>query len=108
MANPVPKELLLAGPALTWDWDPNDPTLGQAKIREYLDSYRAHNARVVLMAKGEEFEKIGMSGKEWDKEPWYGTEYRVDRFDEEFLREVRHVLFGKRSISLWVASVCSG
>ena len=23
----------------------------------------------------------------WEKEPWYGTPYRVDRFNEEFIRK---------------------
>jgi insulysin len=25
---------------------------------------------------------------QWENEPWYGTAYRVERFDEEFVKQV--------------------
>lgn len=89
MAWPVPPEFLLAGPHMTWDWDNDaDRQAGEAKIAEYLQQFRIHESRVVLMAKKDEHLKINPSIA-WDREPWYGTEYSVQRFDETFIKEVR-------------------
>ena len=89
MAWPLPPEYLLAGPTLTWDWD-NDVAreVGEAKIAEYLGQFRIHESRVFLMAKKDEHLKLN-SSIVWDQEPWYGTEYSVQRFDEPFIKEVR-------------------
>jgi insulysin len=89
MTWPVPKELLLSAPVLTWDWE--DET-GKRKVREYLESFRVTDARVVLMAKEEEHAKLG-SKTPWSKEPWYGTEYRIENFDEEFIEQVISKVF---------------
>ncbi|KAJ8522379.1 hypothetical protein ONZ45_g1033 [Pleurotus djamor] len=59
---------------------------GEVKMREILEGLRVDRGRAVLMAKGEEFEKV-KPGMSWSKEPWYGTEYAVERFDESFIRE---------------------
>ena len=89
MAWPMPPELLLAGPALLWDWDNDaDRKMGEAKIAEYLEQFRIQESRVVLMARKDEHLKLNPSIA-WGKEPWYGTEYSVQRFDEAFIREVR-------------------
>jgi len=89
MAWPLPPEFLLAGPALTWDWNNDaDRKMGEAKIAEYLQQFRIHESRVVLMAKKDELWTVNPS-IEWHTEPWYGTEYSVQRFDETFVREVR-------------------
>ncbi|KDQ33027.1 hypothetical protein PLEOSDRAFT_1032530 [Pleurotus ostreatus PC15] len=85
MAWPVPRELILAGPQLTWEWDEGEDG-GEKKMRETLDGLRVTRGRAVLMAKGSEHEKLS-PGANWEKEPWYGTEYKVERFDEEFVRE---------------------
>ncbi|KAF9495865.1 hypothetical protein BDN71DRAFT_1447054 [Pleurotus eryngii] len=85
MAWPVPRELILAGPQLTWEWDEGEDG-GEKKMRETLDGLRVTRGRAVLMAKGSEHEKL-RPGANWEKEPWYGTEYKVERFDEEFVRE---------------------
>ncbi|KAG5637127.1 hypothetical protein H0H81_005656 [Sphagnurus paluster] len=81
MAWPVPKELLLTAPQITWDWDSE---AGQAQVKKYLDSFRITEGRVVLMATATEHAKLGTDGA-WQKEPWYGTNYRVERFDDEFI-----------------------
>ncbi|KAF8798143.1 hypothetical protein BYT27DRAFT_7124234 [Phlegmacium glaucopus] len=87
MAWPLPPEFLLAGPALTWDWNNDaDRKMGEAKIAEYLQQFRIQESRVVLMAKKDEHLKVNPSIT-WDKEPWYGTEYSVQRFDDAFIRE---------------------
>jgi insulysin len=88
MAWPLPPEFLLAGPVLTLDWDNDaDHAVGEAKIAEYLQQFRIRESRVALMAKKDEHLKINPN-MTWDQEPWYGTEYSVQRFDETFIREV--------------------
>jgi insulysin len=89
MAWPVPKELLLAAPQIMWDWDSHDKKGfdGEKKVREYLEGFRVDNGRVLLMANEEEHAKIA-SGAKWEKEPWYGTLYRVEKLDEEFVKQV--------------------
>jgi Secreted/periplasmic Zn-dependent peptidases, insulinase-like len=89
MAWPMPKELLIAASQMMWDWDSSDNQGidGEKKVREYLEGFRADKGRVVLMAKAEEHAKIA-PGVKWKEEPWYGTLYRVERFDEEFVKQV--------------------
>ena len=88
MAWPVPHHLLLAAPRLTWAWEnEEDRKLGEKKVAEYLESFRVGNSRVVLMAKKEDHVKL-QADLQWDKEPWYGTEYAVQRWDADFITEV--------------------
>ncbi|KAF8892443.1 Metalloenzyme, LuxS/M16 peptidase-like protein [Infundibulicybe gibba] len=87
MAWPVPRDLLLSAPQFTWDWEQNDET-AEMKVREYLESFRVHEGRVVLMAKAEEHSKLAPDAV-WLKEPWYGTTYYVKKFDEDFIREAQ-------------------
>lgn len=82
---PVPPELLIAGPQLTWEWGQDGAE--EKKIREYLESFRPTEGRVVLMAKKEEHEKLDAK-QEWLTEPVYGTGFSVKRWDEEFIKEV--------------------
>ena len=49
------------------------------------------------MAKKEDHERI-TGKKEWQKEPWYGTEFRVENFDEEFVKLVCFVHEGTHDI----------
>jgi insulysin len=84
MAWPVPKELLISAPQLTWEWEQNGEV---EKVKEYLDSFRITTGRVVLMAKAEEHAKLA-SNATWENEPWYGTPYRVEKFDEGFIKKV--------------------
>ncbi|KAK2466811.1 hypothetical protein APHAL10511_001069 [Amanita phalloides] len=83
MAWPVPRESIISAPKLTEDW--GDNPLPRQKVKEYLESFRINQGRVVLMAKAEEHAKL-TPDVTWSKEPWYGTEYRVERFDEEFVK----------------------
>ena len=87
MAWPVPRELLLAGPQLISDEGSQQGT-GERKVREYLESFRVRESRVVLMAKAEEHAKVHPEYR-WETEPWYGTEYNVQRFDKAFITEVK-------------------
>lgn len=84
MTWPVPQEFRLSAPVVTWDWDNAD---GERKIREYLESFRIAEGRIVLMAKAEEHAKLD-DKTPWMKEPWYGTEYRVQQFDKKFIEQV--------------------
>ncbi|KAH9483963.1 Putative zinc protease [Psilocybe cubensis] len=87
MAWPIPEHLLLAAPRLTWDYENDlDRQRGEAKVMEYLDKFRIQNGRVVLMAKEDDHRKIHPE-LVWEKEPWYGTGYAVQRFDDEFVAE---------------------
>lgn len=85
MSWPVPPELSIAGPQLTWEWGNQD--LEEKTIRSYLESFRVNGGRVVLMAKKEDHERVN-PGEEWQTEPWYGTHYRVKRWDQEFVEKV--------------------
>lgn len=85
---PLPPEFLLAGPIRVWDWDDDaDRQVGEAKVAAYLQQFRIHESRVFLMARKDEHLKVNPDTT-WDTEPWYGTEYSVQRFDEAFIREV--------------------
>lgn len=89
MAWPLPAEFLLTGPKLVWDLNSDaEREVGEAKIAEYLQQLRIHESRVFLMARKDEHLKVNPNIT-WNKEPWYGTEYSVQRFDETFIREVR-------------------
>lgn len=95
MVWPVPKELALSAPQLVWEWEQQngkDMSDGEMEVREVLGGLTVDKGRVVLMAKGEEHAKI--SGKEvvWEKEPWYGTAYRVERLDKDFVEKVSVLL----------------
>ncbi|PCH37702.1 hypothetical protein WOLCODRAFT_135782 [Wolfiporia cocos MD-104 SS10] len=84
---PVPRELVLSAPQLVWEWDEQDPINGgEREMREVLDSLRVDRGRAVLMAKAEEHERVrGKSA--WEQEPWYGTHYRVEKFDADFVEQ---------------------
>jgi insulysin len=88
----MPPHLLLAAPGLTWPWEnEEDRRRGEEKVGEYLESFRVENSRVFLMAKKDDLVKLQADDLQWDKEPWYGTEYAVQRWDGDFLKEVRVV-----------------
>lgn len=89
MAKPFPKELILAAASLTYPWaEYKDPAAGERKVREYLESFRIDNGRVLLMAKADVLEQLeGEKNVKWEAEPWYGTLYHVKRFDEQFVQQ---------------------
>jgi len=84
---PVPRELVLSAPQLVWEWDEQDPMHGgEREMREVLESLRVDRGRTVLMAKTEEHERVRGTSP-WETEPWYGTLYRVEKFDEDFIAQ---------------------
>ena len=40
------------------------------------------------MAQAKEYARLGAEDLDWEREPWYGTPYKVERFDERFVQEV--------------------
>lgn len=83
---PVPRELVLKAPQLVWEWDTNDEETGLEKVKKILDSLTVDKGRAVLMAKAEEHRKISVGDAKWQKEPVYGTVFKVDELDEEFIK----------------------
>ncbi|KAG6851274.1 hypothetical protein H0H93_011710 [Arthromyces matolae] len=81
---PVPKELMLKAPEVVWDWDVQN---GESEVRRCLDGLRITEGRVVLMATEAEHAKISSNEVVWEKEPWYGTQYHVERFDKQFIEQ---------------------
>ena len=87
MAWPVPHDRILSAPQLVEEWDEIDPENGGEKeMRDILDSLTIERSRTVLMAKGEEFELIQGKNPVWEKEPWYGTPYRVERYSADAVK----------------------
>ncbi|KAG6907416.1 hypothetical protein DXG01_008988 [Tephrocybe rancida] len=84
MSWPVPKELMLKAPEVTWDWDSD---VGETEVLNFLETFRVTEGRVVLMATGTEHAKIASADTTWETEPWYGTSYRVERFDEKSIEK---------------------
>jgi insulysin len=90
---PVPRDLVLAAPQLIWEWD--DDGSGLEEIRRVLDSLTIDKGRAVLMAKPEEHDKIGASEAVWEREPIYGTCYRVEKFEKDFVEQVNRLSYDR-------------
>lgn len=89
MAWPVPRDQILSGTQLVEEWDDKD---GERDVRDILAGLRVENGRVLLMAKKDEHERVGGSA-DWSEEPVYGTPYRVQRFNADFISEVTFTVF---------------
>lgn len=91
MSWPVPRDQIISAPRLVEPWDLEDPKKpggGEKEVRDMLELLKIENGRSVLMAKKEEFEKLAGKDIEWQHEPWYGTGFTVERYDEEFVKQV--------------------
>lgn len=82
---PVPRELVLKAPQLVWEWDSADKEAGPGQVNKILESLTVDKGRTVLMAKAEEHKKISVGDAGWQKEPVYGTVFKVDQLDKEFI-----------------------
>lgn len=90
MAWPIPAELLLSAPRLTWDWQSEaDKQEGEGKIMDYLSQFKVGNSRAVLMASRSDHLRL-QPDLTWKKEPWYGTDYAVQRFEDEFVTQASY------------------
>ena len=88
MAWPVPRELILSAPQLVEEWNASDPINGgEREMREILDSFTIERSRTVLMAKVDEHERVRGKDHIWEKEPVYGTPYRVERYSAAFVQQ---------------------
>ena len=86
---PVPRELVIKAPWVVSEWD--HAGVAQAVASRTLEGLNVQNSRIVLMAKKVEFERI-FGPQQWQTEPWYGTQYQVERLDDAFVREVHRSL----------------
>ena len=90
---PVPPQLLFSGPQLVWEWDERDGSGGGLRqVRRILDTLTIDKGRAVLMASADEHKKISAGDTVWQKEPIYGTQYKVEKLDEEFIKRVNCLL----------------
>ena len=83
LGKPVPPELVLREVAVPSEWDSED---AEREVRDLLEGMRVTKGRVVLMAKKEEHERISQNDQ-WEHEAWYGTGYRVERWDPSFVEQ---------------------
>jgi insulysin len=86
---PVPREFVIKAPQVVSEWDHSGNA--QAVAFQTIKGLSVRNSRTVLMAKQGEFQRL-LGTQQWQTEPWYGTQYRVERLDEDFIREVRYHL----------------
>jgi len=93
---PVPRELVIKAPQVVSEWDTDSTAQGVAF--RMLEGLNVRNSRTILMAKKEKFHGL-MGTQQWETEPWYGTQYRVERLDDAFVLEVRRSL-----LRVWGAS----
>ena len=84
---PVPREFVIKAPQVISEWDPDGTA--QAVAFQTLRGLSVKNARTLLMAKQGEFQRL-FGTQEWQSEPWYGSQYRVERLDDAFIQEVRY------------------
>ncbi|KAI0093889.1 insulin-degrading enzyme [Irpex rosettiformis] len=89
MAYPIPRHLIISGPRVVQPWSLSDPENGGEKeMRKILDMCRVERSRALYMGPKEEFNRVN-GAIDWQTEKWYGTQYYVERFDEEFLKEAK-------------------
>ena len=77
---PTPRELVLAGPKTIFKH-------GVEEVKQILETLTLERSRVVLMAQNHFDAGDGKSENNevnWEKEPWYGTEYTVRRIEDDF------------------------
>jgi insulysin len=92
MVWPVERDALLSSAYLVSGWDESGE--GEKEVRDTLNTLTINEGRVVVMARPDELQRVfGAEGKalNWESEPWYGTKYLVERFDEDFVSRVRSI-----------------
>jgi len=95
MNKPYAREHVLSGRQRVWDWD-------ESEVRGLLEEMVPEKARVMFCTKdAKEFGERNRKRRkkkqededgEWEKETWYGTEYRVRRLPEALLKDVSRSL----------------
>jgi secreted Zn-dependent insulinase-like peptidase len=82
LSMPYPRDLVLKGAQVIWPWTDGE---GPEEAKRLLDSLRVEESRTILMGRKEDHDRVAGT-REWQSEPWYGTQYRVERYDEEFVQ----------------------
>ncbi|EIW56019.1 LuxS/MPP-like metallohydrolase [Trametes versicolor FP-101664 SS1] len=80
LAEPYPPEQLLSGAHLYRDWD-------ESLVRQVLDGFVPERVRVTLQAKTHH-EDVVRNDVEWVTEKWYGTQYAVQKMDQELIQKL--------------------
>ncbi len=83
LAEPYPPEQLLSGAHFYRDWD-------ESLVRQVLDGFVPERVRVTLQAKTHH-EDIVRNDVEWVTEKWYGTQYVVQKMEQELLQKVSNL-----------------
>ncbi|KAH8824366.1 Metalloenzyme, LuxS/M16 peptidase-like protein [Flagelloscypha sp. PMI_526] len=88
----IPVDQLLTGAYLMKEWNSSD-CVGARKVAEYLDVLSPRNCRIILTARKDFHQSLPNMPEEgeWEKEPWYGTVFHVERIDEEFLKKAEGI-----------------
>jgi insulysin len=101
MVWPAPPEFYISAPQLVWEWNEDgNEGIGEKEVRELLEGLRVDQGRAVLMARASEQSKLFGTSVQWETEAWYGTTYRVERFDEDFVKQVSRLGFWNRDVHL--------
>lgn len=80
LAEPYPPEQLLSGAHLYRDCD-------ESLVRQVLGGFVPERVRVTLQAKTHH-EDVVRNDVEWVTEKWYGTQYAVQKMDQELIQKV--------------------
>lgn len=88
MAWPVERDMILTAPQLVWEWE--DSGEGEKEVREMLNTLTIERGRAVIMARSGEMDEVfaDRTDVKWEHEPWYGTGYLVEKFDEKLVAQV--------------------
>lgn len=73
-----PRERILSAQSLSEEFV-------EKPVREILHALSPENARIKIVSKN--LDSISPNGT-WENEKWYGTEYKVTKFDDNFIRAV--------------------
>jgi insulysin len=100
MAWPVERDMVLSAPQLVFEWDEIEDR--EAEVRKVLDSLSIDRGRAVIMARVEDLNNAFADKRDlkWEYEPWYGTGFLVEKFDDALITEVsfNHSCFMLRSV----------
>lgn len=92
MAWPVERRDVLSSAHLVSEWDQSGN--GEKEVRDILNTLTIDESRTIVMARPDELQRVfEAEGKalNWESEPWYGTKYMEEKFDDDFARKVRTI-----------------
>ena len=80
---PTPRNLILSAPELYWEHN-------EQEYRNILNAMVFDHCQIFVL--GMNLNQIGITGP-WEKEKWFGAEYMVEQFNEEFYQKVLWTVF---------------